>query len=325
MSETTPPTGLHLDDAVEGQAVAADGMNPAFEGPIGINLHFPDEPRERPGLLVMLHGWGGTYTQYDAFAEEFRNEYNVITLQVNYRNSGCGDTIYDFGKHQPIDVLRSLQYVRSHHEIDDERIIIWGGSGGGHVTLQTAKMAPTTFCLICEHAGITRPTNAWDKLHGYAADCPTVEAGWEERALGQANTYTPPEWRIRDAQYHASLFPSGAPIHIFHGDADEVVDVSHSLMMHRCLQAAGKRAELHISPGGNHANAGAPQDEDNRAKTTRKFADHDMRHARRAGPTDFDRRETRVIPVGDDLVYWLEYDKAGTPSLRGPRTATASQ
>ena len=77
-----------------------------------INLHFPDEMNSETGLMVILHGWGGTYHQYDAYCKEWRNRYNVITLQVNYRNSGDGSPIYDFGKYQAIDVLRAIQYVR---------------------------------------------------------------------------------------------------------------------------------------------------------------------------------------------------------------------
>jgi hypothetical protein len=37
-------TNKILDDVVVGQPVAADEFHQAFEGPIGINLHFPDAP-----------------------------------------------------------------------------------------------------------------------------------------------------------------------------------------------------------------------------------------------------------------------------------------
>ena len=57
-----------LDRAVRGQRVTpaeADHMNAEFDGHVGIRLHFPIRPDDRTGLMVVLHGWGGHYHQYD--------------------------------------------------------------------------------------------------------------------------------------------------------------------------------------------------------------------------------------------------------------------
>jgi acetyl esterase/lipase len=296
---------MEINDKVVGQSVEpGDYMNCAFDGFIGINLHFPDEINDVTGLMVILHGWGGTYHQYDVYCEDWRNYYNVVTLQVNYRNSGDGSPIYDCGKYQAIDVLRAMQYVRENYKINDERIIGWGGSGGGQVILQVAKMAPNTFSLVIECAGITKPTTAQDVAQNYKND---PIGGWQAKALGDKNVYTPDEWQIRSPQYHAAFYK--AKTYIFHGNADEVVDVQHAIDMYQILLDAGKEAVLKIIESGNHAFGGAVDETENtRQKATDKYANEDIMNLRTNGITDFERRSVIDLLVDSGAVYRVSYD-----------------
>ena len=229
---------LTLDDAVRGQRVSADEadhMNEAFDGPVGLRLHLPASRDGRTGLMVVLHGWGGDYTQYDEACRSWAELFNVITLQVNYRDSGRGGPIYDFGKYQAVDVLRAMEYVLSTYPVDTRRIIGWGGSGGGNAILQAAKMAPHTFACIVDVAGITKPTDATDTSQGYTTD---PVGGWQAKALGAGKSYTVPEYQLRNPQHDAELFH--APIIILHGDSDSVVSVQHAHDMARVLMEPGR-------------------------------------------------------------------------------------
>jgi len=300
---------MEINDKIVGQPVEpGDYMNYAFDGFIGINLHFPDEMNSETGLMVILHGWGGTYHQYDAYCEEWRNRYNVITLQVNYRNSGDGSPIYDFGKYQAIDVLRAIQYVRENYQINDERIIGWGGSGGGQIILQTAKMAPNTFALVIECAGITKPTDVQDVIQHYKND---PIGDWQAKALGDENVYMPDEYQIRSPQYHATFYH--AKMYIFHGDADEVVDVQHGVDLSRALLDAGKQAVLKVIKSGNHGFGGTfDETENTRQKVTNKYAGEDILHLRTDGITDFEQRSVIDLPVDSGAVYRVSYDGLAT-------------
>ncbi|HJN18078.1 MAG TPA: prolyl oligopeptidase family serine peptidase [Armatimonadota bacterium] len=309
-------TNRVLDEVVVGQTVEADEFHRAFEGHIGMNLHFPDHPDDDTGLMLLLHGWGGDYHQYDAYAEDWRNRYNCVMVQVQYRGSKDASTPYDFGKYQAIDVLRCMHRVRQQCKINDERIFGWGGSGGGNVILQCGKMAPNTFALIVEHAGITHPTNAADMEAGW--DRPNRAGGWQGTALGGTKEYPEHEKLVRDPVHHADLF--NTKVYVFHPDLDTTVGVQHGIQMAYALKAAGKDAVLELIEGGNHSSGGALDPNERSRKTSTEFyAGEDILTRRKSGPTDFDRREPVRLPVNDGMYYQVVYDvEDGLPRLEGP-------
>jgi acetyl esterase/lipase len=318
-----PVTNKIFDDVVVGQSVEADEFHRAFHGHIGINLHFPDEADGDTGLMVMLHGWGGDYHQYDSYCEDWRNRFNCVMLQVNYRGSSDASHPYDFGKYQAIDALRAVHRVREGCRINDRRIIGWGGSGGGNVILQCAKMAPNTFALIIEHAGITHPTSAAEMQAGW--DRPDRAGGWQGTALGGTKEYPAPERLIRDPLYHASLI--GTKVYIFHPDLDTTVGIQHGIQMAYALRAAGKDVVFEIVEGGNHSFAGAlDPHERSRKVCTEFYCTEDIMARRNPGPTDFERREPVILPVGDGLVYRVvSAEDDGLPSLEGPVSTAADR
>ena len=308
------PEPITIDDVVRGQSVSADEadyMNEEFDGYVGLRIHLPASQDENTGLMVVLHGWGGDYTQYDASCRSWVEMYNVITLQVNYRDSGDGSAIYDFGKYQAIDVLRAMDYVLSAYPINTRRIIGWGGSGGGDVILQVAKMAPHTFACIMEVAGITKPTDAADTDAGYTTD---PAGGWQAMALGPGKSYTVPEYQLRSPQHYADLF--NAPIIILHGDDDDVVSVQHAHDMAAALTDAGKQVSLHLIAGGNHGFGSATDHtEDSRYKATNKYAAETILSAETDGYTDFERKSVVALPT-DQGTYLVDYDLDGGVGLR---------
>jgi acetyl esterase/lipase len=308
--------GKVIDDAVVGQTVEADEFHQAFSGPVGINLHLPDQPNADTGLLVMLHGWGGDYHQYDSYCEDWRNRFNCICLQVNYRGSSKATQPYDFGKYQAIDVLRAVQWVRRNCAVNGRRIIGWGGSGGGNVILQCAVMAPHTFALVIECAGITHPTSAAEAKSGWD-NYASRPGGWQGTALGGTREYPEPERLLRDPCSHAKLF--GAKVFIFHPDRDTTVGLTHATQLAYRLREAEKEVVLEIIEGGDHMWGGAldPCEKD-RKVTTETYASEDILHRRTDGVTDFGRGQPVVIPVNDGLVYRVLYGEDGLPRLEGP-------
>ncbi len=306
-------SGTEVNDAVVTQnETENDYMNKPYQGFIGVNLHFPDKMDAQTGLMTLIHGWGGNYHQYDSYADDWRNRYNVICLQVQYRDSGkrgvAWQEPYDFGKYQAIDVLCCIQYVRENYTINDERIVGWGGSGGGNISLQAAKMAPNTFALVIDCAGITRPTNRDDVLANYEND----NDGWEAAALNSGDHYTLSEWQIRSSQYHAAYY--NAPIHILHGDKDTLVDYQHAVDMYDALIAAGKEAYLHPIANGQHSFDGAAPSENTRKEATEKYVSDDILNRRSDGVTDFEMNSSIQLPTDEGCVYVIDY-KGGIPTL----------
>jgi len=205
--------------------------------------------------------------------------------------------------------------VLSNHPLNRRRVFGWGGSGGGNVILQCGKMAPNTFALIIEHAGITHPTNAAEMQAGW--DRPDRPGGWQGTALGGTKEYPEAERLVRDPIHHAALF--NTKVHIFHPDLDTTVGIQHGTQMAYALRAAGKDVVFEIVEGGNHSSAGAldPAERD-RKLCTEHYCTEDLLTRRTDGATDFDRKTPVVLPVNRGLVFRVVFDEAGLPSLRGP-------
>jgi dipeptidyl aminopeptidase/acylaminoacyl peptidase len=63
----------------------------------------------------------------------------------------------------------------------------------------------------------------------------------------------------REASTISHVTPDDAPILIYHGDADELVDVRQARALDRALTRAGVAHELIILPGADHGQLKQPQ------------------------------------------------------------------
>lgn len=108
---------------------------------------------ERPPLVVMGHGLGGTrHMRLDSYARTFA-EAGIAALVFDYR--GFGDSegaprqIVDV-KQQLADWHAALAYARAELPIDSARIAVWGTSfGGGHV-MQVAADDPALAAAVAQ-------------------------------------------------------------------------------------------------------------------------------------------------------------------------------
>jgi hypothetical protein len=120
--------------------------------------------------MLCLHNWGGIYDQpiYKSWCRTFAERYDVVTISVNYLQSGAEGKLetrehaYDFGYLQAMDCIGALYQVREQLlgeglDFDEHRVYAMGGSGGGNVTQMVCKLAPHTFACgvdICGMPGL---------------------------------------------------------------------------------------------------------------------------------------------------------------------------
>ena len=113
-----------------------------------------DEPRP---LLVALHTWSADLTQswepYRSRCEQ-RNWHCIYPLfrGPNWNRKACGSDLV------VSDIESAVEYVKSICKVDESRIYLIGGSGGGHASLLMAGRAPqvwtavSAWCPICDIA-----------------------------------------------------------------------------------------------------------------------------------------------------------------------------
>lgn len=136
-------------------------------------VHYPDGKRSavnaQTGIMLTLHNWGGSDCIGTAEPRALAREFNVVSICVNYLQSGPRDSIegpepYDFGYLQALDALRAMYAVHRGLEaagqsFDRQRIFATGGSGGGNVALMANKLAPRTFAAIIDLCGMKKLTD----------------------------------------------------------------------------------------------------------------------------------------------------------------------
>ena len=252
------------------------------------------------GLMLLLHGWGNDGSV--AYAEDsvaFADRCDLVVTRVEYRHSGREarnpapdrpyDVPYDFSKLQTIDCLRAAYAtLRLYPQIERKRLILWGGSQGGHLGAQCMIFAPHLWALAVLTCGLYLPmTGADAQSMGFGMDLrATPGRGFIECALGPGNTFVPAEEDIRNPWRNAALMPPGVPVFLIHGTQDETVDIKHSVFMYARLLGLGRPARFYAIENGNHALVWSTfKDEDSRLKATLKYAGDSLLSARRPDAT----------------------------------------
>ena len=114
------------------------------------------------GLMLLLHNWGGTWKQTVPWCNALADRYNLVTISVNYLQSGESkhDKVpYDHGLLQAMDCLRAVytvaqQLKKSGVKWNSKRLYAAGGSGGGNVSQMVNKLAPASFACIVDMCGM---------------------------------------------------------------------------------------------------------------------------------------------------------------------------
>ncbi len=224
-----------------------------------------DEPvagiGEGTGLMLCLHNWGGIYDQpiYRGWCRTFADRYDVVTVSVNYLQSGPGGHQdhgrvhpYDFGYLQAMDCIGALYHVRRQLldaglSFNEHRVYSMGGSGGGNVTQMVCKLAPRTFACGVDICGMPGLTEAFAYGTGEGTH---INAGYS-RDPESPCFMTADMQRIRDFgdPEHCRLLAEANPglqIVIVHGTEDASCPVVPKIEQFARMTAAGLHVDGHF-------------------------------------------------------------------------------
>jgi fermentation-respiration switch protein FrsA (DUF1100 family) len=150
------------------------------------------------------------------------------------------------------DMRRAVRYIRFHagdYMVDAERLGVWGGSAGGHLSLLLATTA---------EPGVPGANDAFERepARVYAAVAyfpPTDLERWGTSAIrGQFPAVDVDATAA--AEYSPIRHVSGddAPSLILHGDLDLLVPIEEGETMYRALQESGVESEFIAIAGSGH-------------------------------------------------------------------------
>lgn len=218
-----------------------------------MDLYLPPKDKGPSPVVINIHGGGwnhGSKESQTGFNTFFKMGFAVAN--VAYRLTGLATAPAAVE-----DIRCALIYLIQHAKelnIDTDKIVVMGGSAGGHLALMAGLLGndhrfdgncPGTdnikVAAIIDKYGIT---DVWDWGYG-----PNITSKSATRWLGD---------KAGDKKFAASVSPityvskNSPPTFIVHGDADPTVPYQQSADLHKKFVEAGVRTEFITVKGGLH-------------------------------------------------------------------------
>lgn len=264
---------LALPPAVHGQAGSTtEGVDATpdvvYGHKAGMALTFdvlhPSVSPNGAGVLYMVSGgWFSRWSPPEQTARRFTEllDRGFTVFAVRHGSSPRFNVVEAHA-----DVDRALRYIRIHADewgVDPERLGVFGGSAGGHLSLMLG-LAP-------DHAGPVASRGSRDpEALVTAAEGDDAVAAGDDHVAAVVAYYPPvdlrplvgPNERFPALDFEDSLAPAISPIRfvtpddpptlLIHGDADELVPIRNSEILYESLQEAGVESEFITIPGADH-------------------------------------------------------------------------
>jgi acetyl esterase/lipase len=195
---------------------------------------------DQRACFMTIHGggWtGGEARRMYPFAAHYA-DLGMVGMSIEYRLlSKSGITVFDCVK----DGRSAVRYVRAHAAelgVDPRKIIVSGGSAGGHVAAGAAL-----FDGIDEAGEDTKVSCVPDAL---VLLYPVIDTSKE----GYGNAKCGPQWQ--DVSPVHRVRAGLPPTLVFHGTGDTVTPFKGAKAFHEAMLKAGNRCELDVNEGGRH-------------------------------------------------------------------------
>lgn len=216
-----------------------------------VRFYNPGPVREDVPLFVLLHSWSHNYQQdlrgLHDIVERCRKR-NWALIMPNYRGPNkrpeacASDAAVQ-------DVLDAVEYAKRTVSVDEDRVYLFGGSGGGHMSLMMAAKAPEVWAAVSAWVPIVDLT-AWyhqSKRIGrdYWRDLEAVCGGPPDRSDKINSCY-----RQRSPLFVLDQ-AANVKIHInagIHDGHKGSVPISHSLRAFNKLAVANRQPGARVPP-----------------------------------------------------------------------------
>jgi pimeloyl-ACP methyl ester carboxylesterase len=247
------------------------------------------EPARKWPLVIQLHGynpanpvyvrWWGADSRHPGIDTEFSNHQGVIYMEPHGRGNaeylGMGDS----------DVVHAIAEAKRLFSVDEDRVYLTGDSMGGWGTWNIASRHPDLLAAMA-------PVFGGSDYHSRMSEDDLASLSNLDRFFNEKES----SWAMADGLLNI-------PIFVYHGDADESVNVEYSRWATRLLQRWGYDVRYHEFPGRVHE---ALESQNNASLSIERFLEHrrnpNPRHVR-----------IRSAELRNASAYWAHVLQGASP------------
>ena len=224
---------------------------PNWEGKM--DLYLPPKEKGPSPVVINIHGGGwnkGVKESQTGFNTFFKMGFAVANISYRLTGHTTAPAAVEDARCALIYLIKNAKALN----IDVNRIVVMGGSAGGHLALMAGLLANDhrfdgncpgveniKVAAIIDKYGIT---DVWDWGYGQR-----ITSSSAKRWLGN---------KANDQAFAASVSPityvnkNSPPVFIVHGDADPTVPYQQSVDLYNKLKQAGVKTEFITVKGGLH-------------------------------------------------------------------------
>jgi len=231
-------------------------MNVTYTGGKGwekqMDIYLPPNQGKPTPVVINIHGGGwarGVRQSQTGFNSFFKMGFAVANISYRLTPEATAPAAVEDARCALIYLIKNAAALN----IDVNRIVVMGGSAGGHLALMAGLLGnDRRFDGNCPYEGEVRVaaiidkygiTDVWDWGNG------PVSSKSASRWLGTKATDQKFAMSVSPINYVSKNSP---PVFIVHGDADPVVPYRQSVDLHKKLLEAGVKTEFVTIPGGQH-------------------------------------------------------------------------
>ena len=218
-----------------------------------MDIYLPPNVGKTTPIVINIHGGGwnkGVKESQTGFSAFFKAEFAVANIEYRLTGQATAPAAIEDTRCALIYLIKNAKDLN----IDVNKIVIMGGSAGGHLALMGGLLGNDrrfdTNCAGTENIKVAAIidkygiTDVWAWAYGIKPTSKSATAWLGSKAKDEAFAKT-----VSPMTY---LDENSPPIFIVHGNADPTVSYQHSVNLHKKLLELGVKTEFITVEGGLH-------------------------------------------------------------------------
>ncbi|MEY4054304.1 MAG: hypothetical protein RL034_1222 [Bacteroidota bacterium] len=218
-----------------------------------MDLYLPPSSGKPTPVIINIHGGGwnhGTKEEQGGFTPYFKAGFAVANIEYRLTSQATAPAAIEDTRCALIYLIKNANALH----LDPNKIVIMGGSAGGHLALMGGLLQNNhifdTNCMGVENINVAAiidkygiaDVNDWAYGPYIKSKSATNWLGTKKEDQNFIKSVSPISW----------VKSTSPPVFIVHGDADPTVPYQESVALHQALLAAGVKTEFITIPGGLH-------------------------------------------------------------------------